>query len=144
MCIRDSFNGDATFTNTGTGIIQIAYNDPAGTDFNENIILNNTSTGGLRFGQSNGTARLASGKTISVGASGYTSGDLYFRKFTQSGSGSINLGGTGTAAVYFQTATTFNGTLAIAFPQLYLNGATFNGPSPVSYTHLTLPTSDLV
>ncbi|MBP6403412.1 MAG: hypothetical protein KA492_12845 [Bacteroidia bacterium] len=133
----DDFNGDATFTNTGTGIIQIAYNDPAGTDFNENIILNNTSTGGLRFGQSNGTARLASGKTISVGASGYTSGDLYFRKFTQSGSGSINLGGTGTAAVYFQTATTFNGTLAIAFPQLYLNGATFNGPSQFEKTGLT-------
>ncbi|MBL0258393.1 MAG: hypothetical protein IPQ03_13095, partial [Bacteroidetes bacterium] len=59
-----------------------------------------------------------------------------FQKFGNPVS-SINLGGSGTAAVYFQNATTFNGTLAIAFPQLYLNGATFNGPSQFEKTGLT-------
>ena len=133
----DDFNGDATFTNTGTGILYIAHNDASGTDFNGNIILNNTSTGGIRFCQSNGTANLASGKTLSIGASGYNGGDLYLRKFTQNGSSSISLTGTGTAVIYFQSGSTFNGTLATAFPQIYLNGSTFNGASQFEKTGIT-------
>lgn len=137
----DVFNGDATFTNTGSGIIHVAYNDAGGTDFNGNIFLNNTANGGIRFGQSNGTASLASGKTVSIGSSGYTGGDLYLRKFTQNGSSTNSLTATGTASIYFQTGTTFNGTLNVAFPQVYLNGATFNGPSQFEKTGATDNTS---
>ena len=63
-------------------------NDAGGTDFNGNIILNNTANGGIRFGQQwNCLAGFR--KTVSAGSSGYTGGDLYLRKFTQNGS-SVN------------------------------------------------------
>ncbi len=125
---RDTYNSSVTITNNGSGIIYTANNDANGTAFNGNIYLNNSGTGSIRFGQGTGTATLASGSTIGMGAIGFTGGDLYIRRFTQSGNTAQSLNVTnGISAIYLQTGTTFNGPVNFSFPQVYLNGATFSG-----------------
>ncbi|MFI5149702.1 MAG: T9SS type A sorting domain-containing protein [Bacteroidia bacterium] len=126
----DIYNFDAYFNNSGSNLIYLAYNDATGTQYNGNIYLNSTGASqGIRFGQNTGTAVLAAGQTINIGASGFNAGNLYIRNFTQTGATPqvMNTFG-GTVALYMQTGTTFNGTVTFGCPQVYLNGSTFNGP----------------
>jgi hypothetical protein len=124
---RDIFNADVTLTNTGTGVLYMAQNHATPTQFNGNIVLNSTNSGGIRFCQGTGTCVLAATKTITIGGSGFSSsGSLYFRNFTQSGTTPQNLTMTGTSRLILQTGTTFNGPVIFSAPQLFLNGTTFN------------------
>jgi len=122
----DVFQNDVTMTSNGSGFIHLAYNDSASL-FNGNIILNSTSTGGIRFSAGNGVGQLASGKTVSIGSIGFNSGEVNFKKFKQIGSTPVNLNlNSGTAVLYFSTGSVFNAPVNVKFPQLGLNGATFN------------------
>jgi hypothetical protein len=122
----DTFTGVATFTNTGSGTTFVAH-VASGTAFNHNIVVNSTgSSKGVRFGQNGGTSALANSRTITIGGSGFTAGSLRLRNFTQTGSTaqSFNVT-TGSAALYLETGTTFNGAVTFTFPQLFLGGSTF-------------------
>ena len=78
------FNGTTEITNTGYGILYLNY---SGFDqFNGDLLLNCTSTRGIRFGIASGSSQLAAGRTISVGGLGYTNGLLMLHSFTQLGS----------------------------------------------------------
>lgn len=126
----DTFNGDLTVTNTGTGWIAMADN-ASGSAFNGNITVNSTNGGanaGITFGNGPGTAvtaTLASGKTIQVGT-GFSAGRLLLRRFVQAGSTAQNLTFTGTAALYLGPYSTFNGAVTFITPQVYLQGGTYN------------------
>lgn len=122
----DSFNSTSVFTNTGSGTLFLAH-VASGNSFADNIQVNSTgSSKGVRFGQTGGSSTLASGKTISVGVSGFTAGSLRLRNFTQTGSTAQSFNITsGTAALYLETGTTFNGVVNFTFPQLFLSGTTF-------------------
>lgn len=124
----DTFSGVATFTCTGSGTIFVA-NTAAGTHFAQNIVVNSTGPSkGIRFGQNNGSATLASGRTISIGGSGFTAGSLRLRNFTQQGNTAQILNVvSGTSQLYLETGTTFNGNVNFSFPQLFLDGVTFEG-----------------
>jgi hypothetical protein len=124
----DTFNGQLTVTNTGTGIIYLAHN-VTGTTFNSNIIVNSTnSSGGIYFANNaTGGATLASGATITVGASGFRSGELRLRRFTQLGSTALNLTFLTNAALRVGPSATFNADVTYTGPQVYLDGAVFNG-----------------
>ncbi len=127
---KDIYNGNLSVKNLSSGIIYLAHNDISGTQFNNNIALSNSLTGSIRFGQGTGTAALSNGKTLSFGTTGFANGTLYLKNFTQVGNASQSLAiPNGTAAIYFQTGTCFNGQIDVSFPQLYLNGSTFNGVS---------------
>src|SRR5579863_459150 len=103
----DQFNAAANFINTGSANIYVAYtgtastfngvttftNSPAANStiyvcsyststFNNNIIVNSTAGGGVQFctGNNSATATLASGNTITVGATGFTAGTLVLRQ----------------------------------------------------------------
>ena len=130
----DTYNAQVTFTNTGTSYIDVAYGAASGTRLNDNVVVNSTRGAGIRFGQAAGTVVLAAGKTISVGVSGYSVGNLELRNFTQTGSTAQSLTLTGTASIYFETGTTFNGNLNAAAPQILLNGTTFNGAVTIQKT----------
>lgn len=121
----NTFNGPTELISSNTGAIWL---DATGIDaFNDDLLVNSTSTGGIRFGQNGGSATLASGKTLGVGTSGFSGGLLLFRNFTQLGSALPNsLLCTGTSALYFQTGSTFNASLNTTSGALYLNGTTFN------------------
>ncbi|MEQ9412960.1 MAG: hypothetical protein RIF39_03980, partial [Cyclobacteriaceae bacterium] len=99
LSVLDTFNGDLTLTNTGSSTIRMADNTP-GTVFNGNIIVNSTFGGGIYFSSSaNGTSTLAAGRTISVGGSGFSDGDLRLNRFSQAGATAQSLTLTGTAVL---------------------------------------------
>ena len=123
---KDIFNADVNFTNSNSGIIYPAYTG-LGNEFNQNITVSSTGTGSIRFGANTGTSKLASGKTISVGTGGFSNGYLQLGKFEQLGTTDQTMEITGgTAAIYLNSGTTFNGAVNFRFPQVYLNGTVFN------------------
>ncbi|MFZ5970809.1 MAG: T9SS type A sorting domain-containing protein [Bacteroidota bacterium] len=134
----DVFNGSLTVTNTGSSIIYLAHNVP-GNEFNGNITFNSTlGSGGVYFANnSTGNATLGTGASLLVGGLGYSSGELRFRRFTQTGSAPQTLLLTGTALLRVGPATTFNGTIDFRAPQFALDGTTFNGTTYLEKTGAT-------
>ncbi|MFM2285971.1 MAG: hypothetical protein RLZZ543_1468 [Bacteroidota bacterium] len=129
----DAFASTSTFTNTGSGTLFIAH-VASGTTLAGNVQVNSTgSSKGVRFGQSGGTVSLASSKTLTVGASGFTAGSLRLRGFTQTGSTAQTLNiASGTAALYLETGTTFNAACTFTFPQVFLSGVTFASSATIT------------
>jgi hypothetical protein len=121
-----SYNGDLTLTNSGSSNIRMAY---AGTSsFNGNILVNSTSGSGIYFGESaTGFSTLAAGRTISVGGTGFSTGELRLHRFTQAGATAQNIAFTGSAGFRTGPATTWSGDLAVSSPAIFLDGTTFNG-----------------
>jgi hypothetical protein len=122
----DAFNNDLTITNTGSSTIRMA-DVIAGTVFNGNIQVNCTAGNGIYFGNGGGNSSLAAGRTITVGGSGFTIGELQLIRFTQLGATNQNLVLTGTGLLRLGPTTTFNGNVDFRAPQLLINGGTFAG-----------------
>ncbi|MBN8859724.1 MAG: T9SS type A sorting domain-containing protein [Sphingobacteriales bacterium] len=150
----DQFNGNATFNNTGSGNIYVAYNSSnnifggittfnnspvantlinvstysSGTVFNENIVVSSTNGQGVQFCSGNATASaaLSAGKTISIGAPGFSAGTLLLKQFTQAGSTAQHLTLTGTGRLVFGPSAAFGGAVTSSSPGLSFNGCTFN------------------
>lgn len=123
---RDQFHGQLVLNSTSSGILYMAYNG-VNTLFNDSVWVNSSGTGGVRFGSNNGTSTLASGKTIRVGASGFSNGTLQLRNITFNGSEDQDFQLTGTGILQVGPATTFNGNVNSVSAGLVMNGATFNG-----------------
>lgn len=152
---EDVFNAAATFNNTGTNNVYVAYNSSnnifggvttfnntplgnnaiyvssysAGTVFNENIIVTSTSGAGVIFcsGNSTATATLAASRIIGIGGPGFSSGTLLLRQFTQVGVTAQNLSLTGTGNLVFGPSSSFGGSVTSSSPGLNFNGGTFDG-----------------
>lgn len=125
----DIWNSTVTFTDNGSERILPAWAS-AGNQFNGNIYVNTSGSAiGVQFcgGNNTATATLASGMTIAPGTGGLTAGYLYLKQFTAAGSAPINLTGTGTSAIYLASASSFGGPVTAIAPDIYFNGATFNG-----------------
>lgn len=135
---QNIFNSTVTVNNqSNTGYFMLSYN--SNDLFNDNIIVSSTGTGGISFGWSGGTGTpvLASGKTISIGGSGYSAGMLQLGSFTQLGTTPINLTLTGTAnfqIVKPNIVCTFNAPLTVTAPDIYVQGGTFNGATVFTKT----------
>ncbi|HXB34032.1 MAG TPA: T9SS type A sorting domain-containing protein, partial [Puia sp.] len=151
----DQFNNNATFNNTGSNSMYLAYNSPnnvfggvttfnntptanqaiyvsyysAGTVFNGNMIVTSTFGQGVQFcnGNTSATATLSPGYTISVGAGGFTAGTLLLRQFTQSGPTAQSLTLTGAGNLTFGPSSAFGGNTTTVSPTLFFNGCTFSG-----------------
>ncbi len=152
----DQFNSTATFINTGTNNMHIAYNSSnnifggvttfsnssvgnfgifvstlsAGTLFSDNIIVSSTNGQGIQFctGNATATATLAASKTISIGAAGFSSGTLLLKQFTQVGATAQTLNQTtGSGILTLGPSSRFDGDVNFNFPQVNLNGTTYNG-----------------
>ena len=85
---------------------------------------------------------MAAGGSLLVGGSGYSSGFLSLRRFTQLGAEPQTLVLTGTALLQLWPATTFNGIVDFRSPQFALNGVTFNGETYVEKTGASNNDSD--
>jgi hypothetical protein len=82
---------------------------------------------GVYFGPSTGTATLTNG-SVSIGASGFASGQLIFRNFTQATSGAAQtITTTGTSTIQYGPSSSFSGTLTSTSPALLFDGCVFNG-----------------
>ncbi len=122
----DDFNGPVTLTNYSTREINIASSDTS--FFNHNIILNSTHSGGILFGNTSGVSILASGKTLSIGSTGFDNDYVTLKKFIQLGSTSQTLTLTGTGVVNFIDCV-FNGNLVVSAAGFLLKNSSFNGTS---------------
>ncbi|MBL0342726.1 MAG: hypothetical protein IPP71_18640 [Bacteroidetes bacterium] len=105
----DNFQ-NVTITNNSTREIYLGTADT--TFISGNLILNNTSTGGIVTGNTEGVTYLASGKTISIGSSGFTNNYLTLKNFYQQGATSQTLTLTGTAILNLINAN-FDGNLTV-------------------------------
>ncbi len=120
----DDFNSIIAFQCANSGMLEVAYND--NTTINGHIVFNCIGAG-VTFGQGNGTTTLADGFNMTIGGFGYSAGELRFRNFTQVGNTPQTLiEFSGAATVYFETGSTFNGSMSFTAPNLYFNGSTFN------------------
>ncbi|MBX3165066.1 MAG: T9SS type A sorting domain-containing protein [Bacteroidetes bacterium] len=145
------FNGAAEFTKTGgvdnhnngnsntfnstctinqqstTGYFMLGYN--SADIFNDDITVTNTGSRAIQLGWTGGTGSLtlATGKTVKIGAAGFSGSILYFGGFTQLGNAPVNLPLTGTATTLSYRSSTFGGNINSTSGNLTLNGSTFNG-----------------
>jgi len=124
----DSFQ-NLTITNTSTHEVYIGTSD---TTFIEgNLILNNTGTGGIVTGNTNGVTYLASGKSIAVGGGGFTKNYLTLKNFYQQGSTAQTLTLSGTAILNLINAN-FEGNLTVTTPGILLKNSTFSGTTSIT------------
>lgn len=132
------FNSTLTINQTSnTGYFMLGYN--SADQFNEDITVTSTGTGGIHLGHSSGTGTptLASGKTVLIGGAGFIAGFLRFGGFTQLGSAAINLNFTGTAYLIVNSTagpSTFGGAFTVVAPDIYIQGGTFNGATVFTKT----------
>ena len=124
----DIYNGDVYVNNNSTERI-IFGNNPAGNQFNGNIILTQIgSSQGIAFGWNATTDETqAAGKTITIGSAGFTTGYLQIMRFTQLGSTPVDLPLTGNSALYLGPTSTIGGNFTSTSGSLLFNGCTFNG-----------------
>jgi hypothetical protein len=135
----DIFNGDVYVNNNSTERV-IFGNTPTGNQFNGNIILTQVgSSVGIAFGWSSSTdVTLAAGKTISIGAAGFSTGYLQIQRFTQLGNAPMNLNLTGTNTLLQVGPTcSFGGDFTAVSPRIQLNGAVYNGMVDLTKTGVT-------
>lgn len=135
----DVFNGDVYANNNSTERIIFANNNGGGTQFNGNLIVSQTgSSVGIALGWSASTnLTMAAGKTISIGAAGFSSGYLQIERFTQLGSAAMNLPLTGASALTFGPSSAIGGNMTSTSGSLYFNGCTFGGTCTATKTGTT-------
>ncbi len=126
-----TFNGTLKITNTSSATNSLVYCNNSANSFNhynDNLIIevDNADCDGVRFGNNNGRATLATGKTVSIGALGFNAGYLYFRNFTQSGSTSQTITTTSTSRIYNYDSD-WGGNISFTAPRINTRGTTFNG-----------------
>ncbi len=123
----DIFNGNVEFINTSTSRIRISYN-AAGTQFNGNLTVNSTTSGGgIWFGENGGTTQLSG--TLNVGSTGVTAGEIRLKNFTHTNASGVSLTTTGTSLLRIQTGSSFAGNVSFTSPRIIVEGSTFNGTS---------------
>lgn len=127
----DFFNSSPS-TNSG---IYSNHGATAFSAFSDDIRVNCTDAAcdGVFFGNSGGSATLAATRTVSIEASGFISGDLYFRNFTQTGATDHTLLCTGTARI-FNYDSDWGGNVDFRAPRMYTRGTTYNGTALLEKT----------
>ncbi|UTW63526.1 T9SS type A sorting domain-containing protein [bacterium SCSIO 12741] len=125
-----TFNGNLTITNSATSTnseIYLHNGTASANQYQENILLSSSGAGcdGIFFGNSGGSATLAAGKTITVGAA-YSAGNLLLRNITQSGTTaqSITITGTGYLNSYNNN---WGGNISFTAPRMYSRGSRYAG-----------------
>lgn len=127
-----TYNNTVTFTNTGTSNIRVAYNGT--TLFNQNIIVNSTGGSGIYFSEGPGSSTLAASRTITIGGTGFSAGDLRLDRFTQVGATAQSLTFTGNAIFRTRNSSVWNGNLTVSAPRIFVEGSTFNGSASFTKT----------
>ena len=128
---NNTFSEDLLLINTSTG--NILFADRYDTDlYHGNVTVENTSLGGIYFGNSGGISTLASGQTLSIGSSGFTDGVLYIGNLTQEGitPQSIVL----SSANLILQNTNWGGDVTFSAPNITTVGGTFNGVATITKT----------
>ncbi len=138
-------NGDMTFnglldihnsSSSANSQVYCNYTANSTNTYNGNIIVESSSAGcdGVYFGSGNGTGTLAAGQTVTVGAAGFSSGQLYFRNFTQLSATAQNITVTNTGTIFYNYDSEWNGDVDFRGPRHYTRGTTYNGTAHLEKT----------
>lgn len=128
-----TFNGVVTINNTNTSAnTTISMGTTGISTYNNDIIVSNSGgASGIYFNTTaSSSSTLADGHSIRIGAGGYTGGTLSLPRFMQSGSSTAQTlvaTSAGSASFFIGPGSTFNSNVNFSAPQLYLNGAIYNG-----------------
>jgi hypothetical protein len=131
------FTGTLTLTNTSTAAtndFRMNNQSNSSNTYSGNITVNSTgSSDGIDFGQGGGSGTLAATRTITVGGSGFSAGDLYFRNFTQVGATAQTLINSGTGYIYNYDCN-WGGNVVFSGGRHYTRGTTYQGTANLSKT----------
>lgn len=133
-----TFNGTLAITNNATATnseIFLNHSSASANIYKQNITLatSGLTCDGIRFGQSNGSGTLASGKTISIGGTGFNAGELQLRNFNQLGSTAQNLTLSGNSLLNILYSQ-WNGNVTFQSPRILLAHTIYNGPAFIEKT----------
>jgi hypothetical protein len=120
-----TYAGTATFINSGSSTIRVAFQ--GNTTFQGDMIFSSTSGGGILFCENvAGSATLTTGRTMSIGGGGFSTGNLWLRSFTQTGNTPQTLTAfTGTALLTVGPGSALGGPVIFRAPQVQLHGCTY-------------------
>jgi hypothetical protein len=146
---RNTFNDSLKLKATGGGTI-IMHSSSSNDSYNGYVSVSNSACptcsvvyGSIYFGSVSGTGvgTLASGKTVTIGSSGFAGGVLGFIRFTQSGSTAQSLTLTSNAQLKLGdksgatlAPTTWNGNVTFSSPNILIENSTFNGTASITKT----------
>ncbi|MBK6952496.1 MAG: T9SS type A sorting domain-containing protein [Crocinitomicaceae bacterium] len=123
----NTYNGVLTLTQTPTSTAEIRMGYNGTTNYNGGIVFNNQSAMTIRFGeQATAINNLNAGALLSIGGSGFTSGNLNLTRFFQLGGTAQNLVLTGTARILINNSS-FSGNLNITAPEYNLSNSIYDG-----------------
>ncbi len=133
-----TINGTLDITNTATATNSQVYCNQAAASlgtYNGNITVSASGSNcdGVFFGNGTGNANLSAGNTMSIGAGGFTDGQLYIRNFTQAGASAVNMTLTSNGYLYLYNST-WGGNINFSAPTLYLRQNTFNADATLNKT----------
>jgi hypothetical protein len=135
------FNGSLTISNSSSANNSRVYaNHSASSNnlYNENIIVESyhANSDGIAFGEGNGTGTLAATKTVTIGANGYTAGELRFRNFTQIGATAqtINMAPAGTG-YFYNYDSDWGGDVNFSGPRMITRGTIYRGTAYLEKTN---------
>jgi hypothetical protein len=132
------FNGTTTFTNQSSAAAWMYVSSYQSTTFNGNIVVNSiASSSGVIFGSNGGTTTLANTYTITAGATGFTTGTLQLKSFSQTGGTAQNITLTGTATIQYGPLASFGANLTSSSPGVLFNGGTYTGTVNATKTGAT-------
>ncbi len=111
-------------------------------NYSGNIILN-CPYGDIVFGFGSGSSTMSNTKTILLGDSAFSAGNLILRHFIKYGTeGSLELSLTGSAGLAFESGTVFNSPVIVSAPVLTLHEARFNNSVEMTNTGTAISTSE--
>jgi len=129
----DDFNGYLTVTSTGSGTIYLAHTGSGSTFDNDVVISSSGSSGGIRFSSGNGSSTLGTGQTLTIGAGGFSVGNLELRNLTQTGATAQTLTLTGTCFLALYDAS-WGGDVSFSAPQISTRGSVYSGVTDLTKT----------
>ncbi len=119
------YNGDVFITNNSTSNVRMAFE--GNSVFNGNIEFNNTSTGQIVFCErATSSATLGAGVQMSIGGTGFDSGFLTLRNFTQVDATDQSLT-LGAAAVLASINNVWDGNVSFVASSAYTTNSLYNG-----------------
>ncbi len=137
----DIYNGDVYVNNSSTDRFLWGVGGSPISQFNGNLIVTQTGSAiGISTAWSAGSGCImAAGKTISIGAAGFSTGYLYLQGLTQNGNAAMNLTLTGSSSINVgegasYTPTSIGGSFTVSAPDVYIRGGTFAGAVTITKT----------
>lgn len=130
--------GDITIENSSSATNSEVYfnhaaNSVGSYDGNISVTNSNASGDGVLWGASGGFGTLAATHTITIGAAGFSAGQLHFRNFTQTGATAQSITLTGTALLVLYDAD-WGGDVTFIAPRFTTRGTTFQGTAVIEKT----------